>query len=112
MTERFDRTLKTIFKAYFTQYQSNWDQYLDIHVLSYRLSKHEFLDISPFAALYGWHPRLPTSTLKKTNLNTPLNILSYERLMRAKLQPIRATIKHNNQVEKAEMRVCYNSRNR
>ncbi|OLY83557.1 hypothetical protein AYI68_g2300 [Smittium mucronatum] len=62
--------------------------------------------------MYGRHRLLPASTLKPKNPKTPLNILSYEPLLQAKLQPIRATIQHNNEVAKAAMRIRNKYRHR
>ncbi|OMJ12560.1 Transposon Tf2-6 polyprotein, partial [Smittium culicis] len=112
MTERFNRTLKSMIKAYCTDDQANWDEYLDMHVLAYRTAKHETLGISPFEALYGRQPRLPANSLKPTNPNIPINVLSYERKLEAKLKPIRVTINNNNEIAKDAMRLRYNARHR
>ncbi|OMJ21746.1 Transposon Tf2-11 polyprotein [Smittium culicis] len=112
MTERFNRTLKAMIKAYTTDDQSTWDQNLDMHVFAYRTAKHETLGISPFEALYGRQPRLPAATLKPTNPNIPNNIISYKRRLQAKLLPIRSTIANNNQIAKKAMQHRYNARHR
>ncbi|OMJ11692.1 Transposon Tf2-6 polyprotein [Smittium culicis] len=112
MTERFNRTLKAMIKAYCTEEQSKWDEHLDMYILAYRTAKHQVLGISPFEALYRRKPKLPANTLMPTNPNVPINIISYERKLEAKLQPIRTTIIKNNEVAKEAMRYRYNARHR
>ncbi|OMJ13635.1 Transposon Tf2-6 polyprotein [Smittium culicis] len=112
MTERFNRTMKAMIKAYTTEDQSKWDQHLDMHLYAYRTAKHETLGLSPFEALYGRKPKLPASNLKPANPNAPLSVIAYEQLLQSRLDPIRQTIISNNKHSKEAMELRYNKRHR
>ncbi|OMJ28969.1 Transposon Tf2-6 polyprotein [Smittium culicis] len=112
MTERFNRTLKAMIKAYTTEEQSVWDQHINMHLYAYRTARHEALGLSPFEALFGRKPRLPAEALRPTDPNLPLSVIAYEQLLQTRLDPIRKTISHNNLMSKRSMESRYNRKHR
>ncbi|OMJ11754.1 Retrovirus-related Pol polyprotein from transposon [Smittium culicis] len=108
MTERFNRTLKAMIKAYTTEDQSKWDEHLEMHLYVYITAKHETLGLSPFEALFGRKPNFPASNLKPANPNIPLSVIAYEQLLQSRLDPIRQTIRSNNKHSKDAMELRYN----
>ncbi|OMJ26577.1 Retrovirus-related Pol polyprotein from transposon [Smittium culicis] len=111
-TERFNRTIKSMIKVYIEKNQNEWDKLLNSHLLAYRTAKHETLGISPFESLYGREARLPADALMPDNISSETNSLEYERLLKAKLEPIRKIIIHNDKINKAKSEDRYNRRHR
>ena len=58
-TERFNRTMIQMIKAYIKGEQKNWDQYLPCLGAAYRSAKHETTGFSPNFLMLGRKVRLP-----------------------------------------------------
>ena len=58
-TERFNRTLTQMIKAYIKGEQQDWDSHLDCLAAAYRASKHETTGFTPNFLMLGREVRLP-----------------------------------------------------
>ena len=59
LTERFNRTLKTMLRKHVDQYGMQWDQYLHGVLWAYRNTPHESTAEKPSFLLYGWDCKYP-----------------------------------------------------
>jgi hypothetical protein len=71
-TERANRTLEEILRAYVNERQDDWDQHLAAAEFAYNNSVQASTDFSPFYLNYGHHPSSPT-TLIMDALKKPLS---------------------------------------
>ena len=69
-TERTNRTLEEMLRAYVNYKQDNWDEYLPIAEFAYNNSKQISTGYTPFELDAGQHPLLPTSLA--VNIDTPV----------------------------------------
>ena len=60
-TERANRTLEQILRAYAHPYQDNWAQHLDLAEFAYNSHPNASTDTSPFMAVYGYEPDTPVT---------------------------------------------------
>ena len=58
LDERFNQTLQRQLMKFADSEQTNWDQYLDAILFSYRISIQDSTKYSPFFLVYGRHPHL------------------------------------------------------
>ena len=63
LVERFNRTLRTLLRAYVSKNQKDWCEYLDLVLFAYRTSVHSSTGFSPFELVYGRAARLPMHLL-------------------------------------------------
>lgn len=59
ITERFNRTLKSMIASFVKDDQSNWDEKLIMLAFAYNSSKHATTKCSPFEIIYGRLPKMP-----------------------------------------------------
>ncbi|MCW3101545.1 MAG: uncharacterized protein JWL77_7163 [Chthonomonadaceae bacterium] len=64
-TERANRTIEDILRAYVNVNQDDWDQHLTTVEIAYNNSKHISTGFSPFYLNYGQHPSFPLSSLNQ-----------------------------------------------
>jgi hypothetical protein len=71
-TERTNRTVEEMLRAFVNYKQNNWDEYLALVEFAYNNSIQASTGVTPFFANYGQHPSTPTSLLlkKPDNLET------------------------------------------
>jgi hypothetical protein len=62
-TERANRTLEEMLRAYVSPYQDDWDQHLLAVEFAYNSSEHASTKFTPFYLMYGQHPAVPLSFL-------------------------------------------------
>lgn len=86
MVERFNGTLKTILRTASSTYGAQWTDYLQPCTFAYNTSPKERDAISPFFALYGRHPRLPTDHIRTGDSFDNVNLSQYIKVLRAILQ--------------------------
>ena len=60
LTEHLNQTIKQVISTYVDPLHQSWDQVLPFVVHAYNTSVQESTRISPFRALYGHDPRLPS----------------------------------------------------
>jgi hypothetical protein len=60
-TERANRTIEDMLRAYVSPFQDDWDQHLVAVEFAYNEAKQESTGMSPFFLNYGKHPRTPLS---------------------------------------------------
>ncbi len=58
-TERANRTLEEMLRAYVSPYQDDWDQHLLAVEFAYNNSEQASTKYSPFYLMYGEHPHVP-----------------------------------------------------
>ena len=70
-TERANRTIEEMLRAYVSAKQDDWDQYLAAVEIAYNNSKQTSTGYSPYYLNYGQHPALPVNTTvsKQSNNN-------------------------------------------
>lgn len=60
LSERFNRTLKTMITAFVTDdQQDTWDQYLPMLAFAYNTAVHSSTNTTPFEMIYGRQPKIP-----------------------------------------------------
>lgn len=69
-TERTNRTLEDMLRAYVNYKQDNWDECLASAEFAYNSHKNASTDLSPFELNYGQQPQVPSS-LFQTESNPP-----------------------------------------
>ncbi len=62
-TERMNRTLEDILRAYVTDKQSDWDEHLSLAEFAYNNSLQASTHFTPFFMNYGEHPHTPVSLI-------------------------------------------------
>src|SRR5205085_7742907 len=69
-TERINSVLEQYLRCYINYQQSDWSSYLPIAQFAYNNAKHSSTELTPFYAVYGYHPKmsvqLPRSTKDET----------------------------------------------
>ncbi|KAL1919204.1 uncharacterized protein VTP21DRAFT_2586 [Calcarisporiella thermophila] len=72
-TERTNRTLEQMLRAYASYHQNDWDEHLVAAEFAYNNSKQSSTQMTPFELNYGQHPLAPTSLLNMTQnqINVP-----------------------------------------
>ena len=58
-TKRANQVLKDMIRAYVSDKQTNWEDYLPILEFGYNSAKHVSTKFSPFMLMYGFQPRSP-----------------------------------------------------
>ena len=69
LTERFNRTLKTMLSGFANDNQNNWDKLIRKLAFAYNCAKHESTQHTPFELMFGRRPKLPIDLIAP-----PLNI--------------------------------------
>jgi hypothetical protein len=59
LTERFNRTLKTMLTNYNNETQSDWDEHLNKLAFAYNISTHSTTTVTPFELMFGRKAKLP-----------------------------------------------------
>lgn len=70
-TERMNRTLEEMLRAYSSYKQDNWDEYLPAAEFAYNNSKQPSTEHTPFELDCGQHPTTPSSLAAKKNTQVP-----------------------------------------
>jgi hypothetical protein len=70
-TERANRTLEEMLRAYISYHQKDWDLWLPMMEFAYNNSVNPSTGFSPFFLNYGHHPLVPSSLLKPPATNVP-----------------------------------------
>ena len=66
-TERANRTIEEMLRAYVNTQQNDWDQHLVAVEIAYNNSKQASTGFSPFYLNYGQHPSLPLSSITRSD---------------------------------------------
>lgn len=82
-TERLNRVLEEMLRAYCWRDVSNWDQHLAEAAFAYNTSTHESAGFSPFFINFGYHPRIPAAFLSSDSHAVEVSL--EERLYEIKL---------------------------
>jgi hypothetical protein len=69
-TERANRTIEDILRAYVNSQQNDWDQHLTAVEIAYNNSKQTSTGFSPFYLNYGQHPLFPLSFISPRDEET------------------------------------------
>jgi hypothetical protein len=69
-TERANRIIEDMMRAYVSSKQSDWDQHLATIELAYNNSTHSSTGFSPFYLNYGQHPSLPLTVAVSKELES------------------------------------------
>jgi len=59
LTERFNRTLKTMIASYVNEDQDDWDTKLPMLAFAYNTAVHASTKCTPFKLIYGREPKIP-----------------------------------------------------
>src|SRR5271155_400040 len=70
-TERLNRTLEEMLRAYVTYKQDQWDEYLPAAEFTYNNSKQASTGFTPFELDCGQHPNTPITTTIETSNRVP-----------------------------------------
>jgi len=72
-TERANRTIEDMLRAYVSKQQNDWDQHLTAIEIAYNNSRQASTGFSPFFLNSGQHPTLPLTSLAALNENPSTN---------------------------------------
>jgi hypothetical protein len=72
-TERANRTIEEMLRAYVNTKQNDWDEYLAAIEIAYNNSKQTSTGFSPFYLNYGQHPTIPITTAIAKNSDNSNN---------------------------------------
>ena len=70
-TERTNQNLETYLRSFVSYQQDDWDKYLPLAEFAYNNTVHSSTNVTPFYALYGFHPVLTITPSIRTNINSP-----------------------------------------
>lgn len=70
-TERANRTLEEMLRAYISYNQTNWDLLLPMMEFAYNSAKHASTGFSPFYLNNGFHPLVPAALFQRTPTTVP-----------------------------------------
>jgi hypothetical protein len=87
-TERANRVVTEMLRAYVTARQNDWDQHLAMLEFAYNSADQESTKYSPFYLNYGQHPLTPLSMSVPTS-DTPRSAADFARRMHDLLQQAR-----------------------
>ena len=59
LTERFNRSLKTMLSCFVNDHQNNWDELLPYLAYAYNTSTHATTNHTPYEILFGRQPKIP-----------------------------------------------------
>lgn len=65
LTERFNRTLKTMLSCFVNEHQNNWDEYLDQLAFAYNTSVQSTTQFTPYELMFGRKAKLPIDLFYK-----------------------------------------------
>ena len=80
-TERANRTIEEMLRAYINTKQNDWDDYLAAIEIAYNNSKQTSTGFSPFFLNYGQHPTLPITTAISTDWDNNNNASAEQMLI-------------------------------
>jgi hypothetical protein len=77
LSERFNKTLKTILRCYINDEHSNWDKLLAPICFAYNTSVHASTKHTPFELVFGRKPKIPLDLIlgEKLRLNNQADIV-------------------------------------
>ena len=109
LTERFNKTLLRMIKAYLKGEDCNWDKNLGCLAAAYRASRHESTNMTPNMLMLGRQVRLPSELLFGSGTNhVGEEITSYgdyvDKLKERMQKAHEITRKHLNQVAERQQR--------
>ncbi|CAF1054648.1 unnamed protein product [Brachionus calyciflorus] len=76
LTERFNRTLKTILSCFVNENQNDWNEYLQYLTYAYNTSTHATINHTPFEVVYGRKPKIPLDLVMENETETNEEIQS------------------------------------
>ena len=65
LSERFNRTLKTMMAHYINAKQSDWDKFIPLLQFAYNTASHSTTKATPFELIYGRQPTVPLDLVFK-----------------------------------------------
>jgi hypothetical protein len=77
MTERFNKTLKRMIRAYLTINQHEWDLNLGCLAAAYRATPNETTKLTPHLIILGREVRLPAEIAFGSNILSEETVSSY-----------------------------------
>lgn len=77
-TERTNRTLEQVLRAFVAYNQTNWDEILPAAEFAINNSVSSSTGMSPFYLAYGQHPVVPSSLLSPNQRDNPSNVAAVE----------------------------------
>jgi hypothetical protein len=81
-TERVNRTLEQVLRTCVNYEQNDWDTHLPVVEFAYNNAKQTSINMSPFYADLGQHPRLPDELLQETRFDKKTNVESTSTFLR------------------------------
>ena len=70
LTERFNRTLKTMLACFVNEHQNDWDEYLQYLAFAYNTSTHATTNYTPYEVVYGRKPKIPLDLIIENEEDT------------------------------------------
>jgi hypothetical protein len=68
-TERQNRTLEDMLRAYVNYHRDDWDQHLVAAEIAHNNSQQASTGFSPYFLNYGQHPHLPLNRVTSSNVS-------------------------------------------
>ena len=96
-TERTNRTLEQILRAYVHPLQDDWPNHLSLAEFAYNNAVQSSTTVSPFVANYGFGPRVPADVAvnlpPSADLDLPTRISAVHQLVKAQLELAQARMR-------------------
>ena len=75
-TERINQEIEQYLRIFVNYRQTDWAEYIDVAEFAYNNRKHKTTGMSPFYAMYGWHPHLEIAAGDDSNVPEAINHLA------------------------------------
>ena len=98
-TERFNKTLVRMIKAYIKGQQRNWDLHLGCLAAAYRATPHESMGLTPNLLMLGREVRLPAELMFCSSTTEGTGISSYGEYV----ETIKSRIQHAHDIARANL---------
>ena len=104
-TERFNRTLCKMLKAYTKANQRDWDEHIHLVLFAYRTSIHTSTGFTPFFLLHGYDALYPVDVKVNPELGQPLPYPAYVNRLAKRLTLAQELVQDH--IQRAQQRQAY-----
>ena len=109
MVERFNRTLETLLSKFADDNQKDWDQHIQILLMSYRSAIHESTGCSPAKLMFGRDLALPIDLAFGRPAEAALTVVGYANNLQEQLERVHDFTRNHLRITTDRMRQKYGS---
>jgi hypothetical protein len=110
-TERFNRTLEGMLRAFVSEHHDDWDEFLELLAFAYKTAIHKTTGVTPFEVIFGRKPKLPAELFDSMS-QQPIDLdpLTYASELRDRLYNIYRVVRENGDVNVAKFKFYHDRR--